>query len=160
MLTPSDTFSKSQKNLPPLPGIKDVGWFVGGPFEPAQRRKANLQHRSVLTLDFDHLESWDVDLISSAYSKYAYVAHTSHSHSSDRPRWRVVFPLTRDVTLEEYEPLARAVADMVGVEYADDTTYQVSRVMFWPSHSSDGDHQSHKNLGEWIDPDRDGLEVN
>lgn len=148
----SETFEEYQNGADKL-AIKDVGWYVGGPFEPAQRRKANLKYRSVLTLDFDHLESWDVDLIQKAYGAYSYLAHTSHSHSDAQPRYRIVFPLARDVTLEEYEPLARKIADMLGVEFADDTTYQVSRVMFWPSVSSDGVQNVIFNEGEWIDPD-------
>lgn len=131
--------------------IKDVGWYVGGHFEPNVRRRDNLVSRSILTLDADHLEPGD-DVLS-AYSDLELVWHTSHSHSPETPRLRLVFPLSRDVTPEEYEPLARAVAATVGMDYFDDTCYQVSRIMFWPSCSSDGEHDAGHQEGDWLDPD-------
>lgn len=131
--------------------MKDVGWFVGGYFDPNVRRRDNLRARSLLTLDADHLAPGD-DVLS-PYEGLEMVWHTSHSHSSKTPRLRLVFPLSRDVRPEEYEPLARAVASMAGMDLFDDTGYQVSRIMFWPSHSSDGEHESGHQEGEWIDPD-------
>ena len=82
-ITTEETFAEYQAAGNAKLDMKDVGWFVGGPFDPPQRRKVNLQHRCVLTLDFDHLESCDIDLVWAAYEKYTYVAHTSHSHSSE-----------------------------------------------------------------------------
>jgi P4 family phage/plasmid primase-like protien len=61
--------------------------------------------------------------------------------------------MTRDVTPEEYEPLARMVAKKLDMELFDDTTYQFSRVMFLPSRAVDGDEFAEENFGEWIDPD-------
>lgn len=136
---------------------KDVGYFVGGEFDPPRRKTFNLQSRSVLTLDLDHLESWDVDEVMETYGKkYTFFAHSSHSHSEESPRLRLVFPLTRDVTPEEYEPLARRVASMLEMDMFDDSTYQYSRIMFWPSRSSDGEHLTItcSDDASWIDPDK------
>lgn len=134
--------------------IKDVGYFVGGLFDPPRRKTFNLISRSVLTLDLDHLESWDIDEIQKTYEKYAYLVHSSHSHSQDSPRLRLVMPLSRDVSPEEYEPLARRVASLLEMDMFDDSTYQYSRIMFRPSCSSDGDRHLDINEGAWLDPDK------
>jgi P4 family phage/plasmid primase-like protien len=150
----NETFAEYQgsESLVKL-GIKDTGYFVGGLFDPPLRKTFNLQYRSILTLDLDHMESWDIDEIKATFGKYEYFVHSSHSHSEDSPRLRLVFPLTRDVTPEEYEALARMVANMLDMDMFDDTTYQFSRIMFLPSVSSDGEKYLESNHGEWLDPD-------
>ena len=149
-----ETFSEFQAmaSLDKL-AIKDTGWFVGGLFDPPLRKSFNLVSRSLLVLDLDHLESWDIEEIKATYGKYAYLVHSSHSHSAERPRLRLVIPLTRDVTPEEYEPLSRLVANMLDMDMFDKTTHQFSRIMFWPSHASDGEVYLDVNDGEWLDPD-------
>ena len=133
---------------------KDVGYFVGGKFDPPYRKTFNLIYRDLLVLDLDHLLSMlDVDEIRETFGKYAFIVHSSHSHSNGKPRLRIAFPLTRSVTPEEYEPLARMVASQLDMELFDDTTYQFSRVMFTPSRSKDGDEYTDVNDGEWLDPD-------
>lgn len=135
--------------------IKDCGWFIGGPMDPPERRKANLVHRDVLCLDADHLDSWDVGGLIAHFEDegYEFVCHSSHSHSEDEPRLRFVFPFSRPVEPREYEAIARMVAGEAGIDMFDDTTYQVSRVMFLPSRSVDGDEFSHHAKGKPVDPD-------
>jgi P4 family phage/plasmid primase-like protien len=133
--------------------IKDVGWWVGGWFTPAVRRRENLKGRSVLSLDIDHLPAADWQRLLDTYQRWAYVLHSSHKHVTTEPRLRLVMPFTRDVHPFEYEPIGRAVASWFGMDPFDDTGFQVSRVMFWPSRSVDGDEWSHCNPGEWLDPD-------
>lgn len=40
---------------------------------------------------------------------------------------------------DEYEPVARYLANQLGMSNFDDTTYQSVRLMFWPSHSRDAE---------------------
>ena len=133
--------------------IKDQGWFVGGVFDPPQRKTFNLKVRTVVSLDLDHMSFLDVAEIKETYGKYTYLVHSSHSHSEDSPRLRLILPLARDVSPEEYEPLARMIANQLDMNMFDDTTYQFSRIMFLPSHSLDADPYLEINEGEWIDPD-------
>ena len=150
----SETYAEysSMASLDKL-AIKDVSYFVGGEFCPPIRKTFNLKTRCLLTLDLDHLESWDLAEIKATFGRFAYIVHSSHSHSPDKPRLRLVIPLTRDVTPEEYEPLARQVANMLDMDMFDDTTYQFSRIMFLPSCSSDAETYTEVNAGEWLDPD-------
>jgi hypothetical protein len=132
---------------------KDCGWWVGGVFSPRERRKANLRYRSVLTLDLDHLDLFDEDAVVDALSGVAFLLHSSHSHRPEAPRLRLVAPLTRDVGPVEYEAVGRKVAEMVGLPFFDATGFQVSRIMFWPSRSADGEEYLHVGDGDWLDPD-------
>ena len=134
--------------------IKDVGWHIGGLFTPPRRKACNLVSRSTLSLDLDFLESWDVENIRAAFSKLEYVVHSSHSHRDEAPRLRLVFPLTRDISPEEYEPLGRKVAEKLGLDFFDSSTWQPSRVMFLPSRSVNGAQYIERNSGRWLDPDK------
>ena len=46
-------------------------------------------------------------------------------------------PLDREVTPDEYEAIARKIAEKIGIDYFDDSTFQPTRLMYWPSHSVD-----------------------
>lgn len=139
--------SKSKKD-----NIKDVGGFVGGFLKQGKRRADSVQSRSLVTLDADSPRGdlWeDVQLLSSE----AAAVYSTHSHTPDNPRLRLIFPLSRPVTAEEYQPLARKLAEQFGMDNFDDTTYQPERLMFWPSHSIDGEYIFDYQDGPWVDPD-------
>ena len=44
------------------------------------------------------------------------------------------------MTSDEYEPLARFMAEKVGIEFADPTTFEAVRMMYWPSCCSDSEY--------------------
>lgn len=132
---------------------KDVGYFVGGWFNEDKRVLDKLATRCVITLDIDHIDSWDLDQIQETYGEYEYVVHSTMKHSAETPRLRLVFPLARDIKPEQYEPLARYIADQLGIDCFDDTTFQPARIMFWPAVASDGEIFKHHNEGEFIDAD-------
>ena len=44
--------------------------------------------------------------------------------------------------------MARRIAADIGIELFDDTTYEPSRLMYWPSTSSDGEFIFHEMEGE------------
>ena len=119
--------------------IKDVGGFVGGYLKDGVRRNGSVVHRSLLTLDVDFAskELWeDIELV----TDYAMLAYSTHKHQNHKPRYRLVIPLNRDVNADEYEAIARKVADQIGMDFFDDTTYQPARLMYWPSTSKDADY--------------------
>ena len=71
------------------------------------------------------------------------------------PRVRV-FERTniRTATPEEYEPIARRVAEWLGIGNCDPTTFQSCRLMYWPSASADSaarsDSSSSRALICWL----------
>ena len=72
---------------------------------------------------------------------------------AESPRLRLVLPLSRTVSPDEYTAIARKVAEMVDIEQFDDSTYEPSRLMFWPSSASDADFMFEFMDAEWLDPD-------
>lgn len=134
--------------------IKDVGGFVGGTLRDGLRRAANVETRSMLTLDVDHAGSLGVfwEGFGLVYDCAACL-YTTHKHAEGRPRFRLIIPLSRDVNPAEYEAVARLVASDLGIEQFDDTTYQPSRLMYYPSTSEDAPFVFERQGGEALDPD-------
>lgn len=117
--------------------IKDVGGFVGGYLLDGRRLKRNVVHRQIVCLDADFadLDVW-LDFRGLEISGACY---STHKHTEDAPRLRIVFPLSREVSPDEYEAIAREVASWLDIEKFDDTTYQPERLMYYPSTAKDGE---------------------
>ena len=132
--------------------IKDIGGFVGGWLENGRRKNDTVLCRSLLTLDADTASKdfWE-DLV--AFNDYACCIYSTHKHTPESPRLRLVIPLARTVDSEEYEAVARMVANDIGIDQFDDTTYQACRLMYWPSTPKDGVFLFEKQDGPWLDPD-------
>lgn len=133
---------------------KDAGYFVGGEFSGKTRKLSELRRRHFITLDIDHIDPWDLSAIDDAYDGLAYVVHSTIKHCDDTPRLRLVFSLSRPCTVNEYEPLARKIANEIGMDCFDDTTYQSARIMFWPVKCSDGETYVSIGEGDPIDVDK------
>ena len=129
--------------------IKDVGGFVGGTVW-GNRKGGNVSTRQLLTLDADYgsMELWDTWVTMFAEAACVY---STHSHTPESPRLRFLIPLSREVDREEYEAIARLVANWMGIESFDDTTYQPNRLMYWPSCPKDGEYIFDWQDGPWLD---------
>lgn len=132
--------------------IKDVGGFVGGTLKNGRRLKTNVANRTLLTLDLDYVEG---DIWSSIELLYDFnvVMYSTHTHTADNQRLRLVIPLSRPVLPDEYQAISRMVADDLGIDQFDDTTYDPERLMYWPSTSSDGDYIFKYQDLPWLNPD-------
>ena len=119
--------------------VKDVGGFVGGYLSGGVRKNTNVLYRSVATLDIDYgtLNVWEDFQMAFGFAAMLY---STHKHSEKTPRYRLVFPLSRQVTPAEYEPLCRKIAAEIGIDLFDDTTYELPRLFYWPSTSKDADY--------------------
>lgn len=145
-----EEYKNSPKDL--QDNIKDVGGFVGGTLKEGRRTKASVMDRQLLTLDCDYATSYLWDTLDMLFD-FAAVIYSTHKHCEDRPRFRLVIPLNRRVTPEEYEAIGRKVAKDIGMDYFDDSTYEPSRLMYWPSTSSDGEFVFHYKDAPWLNAD-------
>ena len=130
--------------------IKDVGGFVGGYCNNGSR--SDIRHRSVLCLDADFADGdiWpDWELL---FDRAAAV-YSTHKHTPEKPRLRLVVPLARNVSPDEYQAIGRKVAETLGIDKFDDTSYQPQRVMYWPSTSQDGEFYFRYLDAPLLDPD-------
>ena len=118
--------------------IKDVGGFVGGYLSGGTRKTSNVMWRSVATLDIDYgtVNVWDDFTMQ---FDFAAMLYSTHKHTPEKPRLRLVFPLSRNVKPNEYEPLCRKIAYALGIDLFDITTYQLPRLFYWPSTSRNGE---------------------
>ena len=139
------------KNMPKTEKdrIKDVGGFVGGYVKDGRRKAENVIHRSIITLDADYAGINFLEHL----PDIEYVVYSTHSHTPDNPRLRVVVKLSRDVTPDEYQAIARRLAHTIGIQLFDDTTYEAHRLMYWPSSPVDGDVVFVHHKGETLDVD-------
>lgn len=119
--------------------IKDVGGFVAGELRNGRRNNQSVISRSMLTLDADFADVNAIDTIKTLYG-FRCAIYSTHKHVSEKPKFRWIIPLDREVTPEEYEAIARQQAAFIGLNEFDDTTYQPARMMFWPSTSKDGEY--------------------
>jgi hypothetical protein len=118
--------------------IKDVGGFVGGYCNNGSR--SDIRFRSILCLDADFADAELWDDWGLLYG-HAAAVYSTHKHTPEKPRLRLVIPLTRNVeNLDEYQAIGRRVAATLGIDKFDDTSYQPQRMMYWPSTSQDGEY--------------------
>lgn len=132
--------------------IKDVGGFVGGHLKDGRRKKGNVLSRSMLTLDMDYGTSTIWEEISTFFP-YQCCIYSTHKHTPENPRLRLIIPLFRDVGEEEYAAVSRMVAKEIGIDLFDDTTYEPERLMYWPSTSRNGVFVYEEKDGSLLDPD-------
>ncbi len=133
--------------------IKDVGGFVGGKLREGRRRTGYVEFRSMLTLDMDHADPGVWEHITMFFG-FACCIYSTHKHTPEKPRLRLIIPLARNVTADEYIAVARKIAFEIGIEQFDDTTYEPTRLMYWGSTSSDGEFIFEKQEGSFLDPDQ------
>lgn len=129
--------------------IKDIGGFIGGRLKNGQRKAENVESRQIVTLDADFAPAGLSEILY-LYIDGAYAAYSTHKHDPEKPRLRILIPLDREVTPDEYEAIARKLAEGIGIDYFDDTTYQASRLMYWPSASIDGEYLFEYEDVPWI----------
>lgn len=132
--------------------IKDVGGFVLGKLKGGRRKKDCVAFRSGLTLDMDYATE-DIPEQMEMFHDFRCLIYSTHKHTPEHPRLRLVIPLSRNVSPDEYTAVARKVAEEIGMELFDDTTYEPSRLMYWASTSSDGEFVFRDIEGEILNPD-------
>ena len=132
--------------------IKDAGGFVGGKLKDGRRKKGNVEFRSLITLDMDyaHAHIWDEITL---FCDFPCCIYSTHKSTEDNPRLRLIIPLSRNISEEEYCAVSRMIAYDIGIELFDDTTYEPARLMYWPSTSADGVFIFEKQDGELLNPD-------
>lgn len=122
--------------------LKDVGGFVAGALSGPRRKLNAVTGRDIITLDLDNIPAGGTQDILRCVEGLGcgYCVYSTRKHHPGAPRLRVLLPLDRTVTADEYEPCARRMAAYIGIELADPTTFEASRLMYWPSCSSDSEY--------------------
>lgn len=122
--------------------LKDVGGFVAGSLSGGRRKANAVTGRDVLTLDLDNVPAGGtMDILRRLDGLgCAYAVYSTRKHEEAKPRLRVLVPTDRTTSADEYEPLARKLAAIIGIELCDPTTFQAHRLMYWPSCCADSQY--------------------
>ena len=122
--------------------LKDVGGFVGGTLSGSRRKADAVSGRDLVTLDLDSIQAGVTNEVLRRIDGlgFGYCVYSTRKHCEAAPRLRVLIPLSRTCSADEYEPLARKLAEFIGMEMCDPSTFEASRLMYWPSCSSDSNY--------------------
>lgn len=117
--------------------IKDGPAFVGGLVRGGRRKKENVDTRSLITLDVDHADDGFLFSAELVLGGTAYAVYSTHSYRPNKPKFRLIAPVDRNMSPDEYAAVSRKLAEEIGMEYFDRTTFDVHRLMYLPSCSKD-----------------------
>ena len=131
--------------------IKDCGGFVAGSLRAGRRRKDDVETRCCVTLDLDNGDQGLCERLE-LENKYTCCIYSTHKHTPEKPRLRLIYPLKCKVNPKEYEIVARGIAEEIGMHYFDATTFAAERLMFLPSTSKDGVYYFKCFEGKMVDP--------
>lgn len=142
---------------------KDKGGFIAGTSEGNTRDALSIRTRNMITLDMDYCPPNVLDIIREKQDitkdlNFRFFIYSTHSHTKEQPRFRIIVPLSQEITVEKYEPIARAIAGIIGMEYFDATTFQTNRIMYFPTVSVDGDYVCEEfGIDNWNDLNPDDM---
>lgn len=118
--------------------LKDVGGYMAGELSGARRIKSAVLSRSMITLDVDYADSLFPVEFDTRFPGVAAVIYNTRSDREKSRRFRVVIPFAEEVQdAAQYEAAARKMAELLGIDLFDPTTFQAERMMYWQSLSSD-----------------------
>ena len=118
--------------------LKDVGGYMAGELSGARRLKSAVLSRSMITLDVDYADSLFPVEFETRFPGVAAVIYNTRSDRERSRRFRVVVPFSEEVQdAARYEAAARKMAELLGIDLFDPTTFQAERMMYWQSLSSD-----------------------
>ena len=133
---------------------KDVGGFVGGYIHKNGRRvRGAVKERYLITLDADSPSGdflFDLDM---CLGGKEYVLYSTHSHTAENPRYRIIVPVDRAMSPDEFQAVSRRMADDIGIEMFDSSTHQAERLMYWPSCPKDAEYVYQHGEGDLVSVD-------
>lgn len=122
-------------------------------YDPPRRAKENIKQVYGLVLDYDKSATWDA--VCALWSGFYGLVYTTKSHSIGAHRLRVVLPLSRPVTADEYGRLwvwADRQSKQAELQ-ADGQAKDASRYWYVPTATVDGDWRTLRLEGNPLDVD-------
>lgn len=134
--------------------LKDVGGF-SGQLSGNRRKASNIIGRDLIALDLDNIPAGGTTDILKRLEGLgcSYLTYSTRKHMESKPRLRVLFPLSRTATADEYEPIARKIGSLIGIELCDPSTFENSRLMYNPSCCADSQYVFHFADKPFLDTD-------
>lgn len=108
------------------------GLFVSGKVN-GNRKDENVEYKNILILDVDGTPE-GYDLFNEVQNRYsnAFAIYTTYKHTSESGRYRLLIPVNRNLTPEQYEVLVNLLADNLNIPNIDAGSDQASRCFAMP----------------------------
>ncbi|PEP93142.1 VapE domain-containing protein, partial [Bacillus toyonensis] len=118
---------------PTITGKKGkAGGFIGG-YVKNSRNNENVKSRSMVTIDIDEVPQgihvWENI---AGFTNFAVAMYSTHNHTKDDPRYRIIIPLLDDIEPEHYKEVTQYIVGIFQVEI-DETSYEFARHMHYPT---------------------------
>ena len=121
------------------------GWSPTEYLDGARRSKKGVRVVTALVLDVDHREP-----PRGLLDGLTWCAHTTFSHSTADPRWRVIIQLAHSVKAEDWPQVWQRAQRHFGAA-ADEACKDASRFFYWPSCLPGGDRLAERHDGAPLD---------
>lgn len=149
-----DAFSSRLTSPPPVTADKSsAGWYCCAQFSGRNRDTDNFVARECLALDYDHITPGDAKSIQYAFNQHEYVMYTTASHTAASPRLRVVMPLSRPASMDEFQAVSRRVAAAAGIELASRESHVPAQMMYLPTVKPGSAFKARRHAGHLVDVD-------
>ncbi|PGS09916.1 VapE domain-containing protein [Bacillus pseudomycoides] len=118
----------------------NAGGFVGG-YVQNKRNKENVKSRSIISIDIDEVpQGLNVWENIEGFTNFAVAMYSTHKHTKDDPRYRIIIPLLYDIEPEHYEEVTQYLVGILQV-WIDEGSYQFERHMHYPTCSNSNDYE-------------------
>ncbi|WP_420496202.1 primase C-terminal domain-containing protein [Macrococcus psychrotolerans] len=105
------------------------GTYILGDMKDTHRNDENVLNRHALALDIDDLptDTSIVEDIENMFS-FSYILYSTFSHRVDKPRFRLIIPLSKPIEKEYYKPAIKFFEKQLGVS-VDEKSFTWSQCM-------------------------------
>lgn len=123
-------------------------------YVPRGRSAKNVEKVYGVGIDIEGKSDDEILLALDAIERFEYVLYTTHNHSNEKPRLRIVLPFGRPVSPDEYPSVWSRVNALVGGAN-DPQTKDLARLHFLPScpPEREADARSVYHKGQWLIPE-------
>ena len=129
--TPMNNDDKYKRGLVVYGDVKDME--KDGKLIQKYRNDENIINRNTLALDYDDITDFKglYSAICKQLEGYSWAFHTTYNHTSEKPRIRLMAPISEPVSADDYRKYTQALAQKIGHKI-DEGSFQPSRAMALP----------------------------
>lgn len=130
------------------------GTYVLGEMKDTHRNDENVLNRHALALDIDDLQA-DTSIVQDIENmfSFSYTLYSTFSHKTDKPRYRLIIPLSKPIEKMYYKPAIKFFEKQLGVK-VDEKSFTWSQCMARPvKQSEDADFIFQYQDSHYIDTD-------
>ena len=134
--------------------IKDTTCFIGGGLikDSGRHMSDNIAFRDLLVLDADEADLTAIEDWTFSFTN-AYLIYSTLKHTPKSPRLRIVIPLDRRVTADEFGAISHRIAADIGIEMFDPVSFKTSQPMYVPEHCADVEPYTDLQNGPFLSAD-------